>query len=94
MSNGTFVLALAVGAALLAAWTYVRFPSLTPARLTTAFAHTVVALLLLNLVPVVLETRLNVFVAMFALVLPVLVYGLLSALWMLKQMQTALGFQR
>ena len=33
MSNGTFVLVLAAGAALLAMWTHVRFPSLAPERI-------------------------------------------------------------
>lgn len=94
MSNGMFVLALAAGAALLAVWTHVRFPSLAPERLTLTALHTAIALLLLNVVPLILESSINSYLAMFGLVLPALAYGLLAALWMLKQAQTALGFQR
>lgn len=94
MSNGMFVFALAVGAALLAGWIHVRFPSLAPERLTMTMVHTAIALLLLKVVPLVLESSLNLHLAIFGLVVPALVYGLLAALWMLNQAQTALGFQR
>ena len=94
MSNGMFVLALAAGAGLLAVWAHVRFPSLAPKRLTLTIAHTGVALLLLNVAPLAVESRINIYLAMFGLLLPALVYGFVAALWMLKQAQTALGLQR
>ena len=94
MSNGTFVFALAAGAALLALWTHVRFPSLAPAGLTRTIVHTAIALLLLNAIPFVLALSVNTYLLMFGVVLPALVYGMLAALWMLKLAQTALGFQR
>ena len=93
MSNGTFVLALAAGAGLLALWTHVRFPDLAPERLGRTLLHTAAALLLLRLLPLGLES-VNVYVAVFAVVLPALTYALLAMLWMLKQAQTALGMQR
>ena len=43
MSNGTFVLALAVGAGLLAIWTHTRFPSLAPERLGRTILHAATA---------------------------------------------------
>ena len=90
MSNGTFVLALAVGAALLAAWTHARFPSLAPERLGRTIAHLVVASVLLQVTPG-LGGSVGVFAAVFLLVLPALVYAMLSAIWMLEHARTALG---
>jgi hypothetical protein len=89
-----FVLALAAGAALLAVWSHVRFPSLAPARLMVTVVHTGIAILLLNATPLALESSINTYVALFGLVLPTLVYAMLAAIWMLKLAQTATGFQR
>jgi hypothetical protein len=94
MSDGRFLLALAAGAALLAIWTHVRFPAFAPARLLVTVVHTGIAMLLLNITPLALETGINTYFALFGLVLPSLVYAMLAALWMLKLAQTALGFQR
>jgi hypothetical protein len=93
MSNGTFVVALAIGAALLAAWTHARFPSLAPERLGRTLAHLVAASVLLNLAPG-FGQLVGAFAAVFLLVLPALVYALLSAIWMLEHARTALGMQR
>jgi hypothetical protein len=93
MSNGTFVLALAVGAGLLATWIHVRFPALAPERLGRTIAHAGVAFVFLQL-----ATRLGdsagAYVAVFGFVLPALTYALLTALWMIQHAQTALGLQR
>ena len=90
MSNGTFVVALAVGAAHLAAWTHARFPSLAPERLGRTIAHLVVASVLLQVTPG-LGASVGVLAAVFLLVLPALVYAMLSAIWMLEHARTALG---
>lgn len=94
MSNGTFVLVLAVGAALLAAWTHARFPSLAPARLGRTVLHTAGAVLVLNLLPFALDSALDVRVSILGVVLPALVYTMLAAIWMLRLAQTTLGLQR
>src|SRR5687767_1927106 len=43
MSNSTFVLVLAAGAALLALWVHTRFPSLAPERLGRTIVHAATA---------------------------------------------------
>jgi hypothetical protein len=94
MSNSMFVLALAVGAALLAAWIHARFPALAPERLGRTMLHTGVAFALLRLLPGVGESPLTAFAAILLFVLPALVYALLCAIWMLKHVQTAMGVSR
>ena len=93
MSNGTFVLALAAGAWFLALWLHVRFPSLAPERLGHTILHAASAFVLLQLMPSLggSETALTV---IFVFVLPALVYALLSAIWMIRQAQVALGLSR
>jgi len=94
MSNGTFVVALAVGAALFAVWTHARFPGLAPERLGKTMLHTAGALLVLQLLPVALDSGLNVYVAVLGIAVPALTYAFLAMLWMLKLAQTVLGLQR
>lgn len=94
MSNSTFVLVLAVGAALLAVWTHARFPGLAPARLGRTVLHTACAVLVLHLLPLALDSALDVRVSTLGVVLPALVYAMLAAIWMLRLAQTTLGLQR
>jgi hypothetical protein len=82
------LLAFALGSAALALWTYVRFPRLAPAQLRHAVLHVAAAMLIAQLV-VTLNVRLDVgltgeaatLVHVFGLLLPVLVYTFLAALW-------------
>ena len=92
MSNGIFVVALVTGAALLAGWTYVRFPGLAPERLGRTLLHVVVASVLLRLSPA-LGSSLGKFALVFLVVLPALVYALLATIWMLQQARVALGLR-
>lgn len=94
MSNGTFMLVLAVGAGLLAIWTHARFPGLAPDSLGRAVLHTAAAVLLLQTLPVALDAGLNVQLAVLGLVLPALTYAMLAAIWMLRLAQATLGLQR
>ncbi|MDQ3066638.1 MAG: hypothetical protein M3R12_05725 [Actinomycetota bacterium] len=94
MTNGMFVLALAVGAGLLATWIHTRFPGLTPERLGTALLHTGAAMVVLRVVPIVMESELSPYVTLFAIALPGFVYAMLTAIWLMRQAQTALGLQR
>jgi hypothetical protein len=94
MSNGTFVLALALGAGALALWLHARFPALAPERLGRTIVHAVAAFVLLQLLPGVGQSVAGIFLGVFLFVLPGLVYALLCSLWMIKHAQTALGLQR
>jgi hypothetical protein len=93
MSNGTFVLVLAAGAALLALWVHMRFPSLAPDRLGRTIVHAVTAFALLKMTSIFGESS-TVFTAVFVFVLPALVYALLCTIWVLQQAQSALGLSR
>ena len=94
MTNGVFVTALALGAALLTLWVHVRFPALAPERLGRAILHTAAALLALQLLPLALGAGIDGYLGLFGLALPLLVYALLTALWMIQLAQGALGLQR
>ena len=94
MSNGTFVLVLAVGAALLAIWTHARFPGLAPAHLGRTILHTAAAVLMLHLLPFALDSGVDIRVSILGAVLPALTYAMLAAIWMLRLAQTTLGLQR
>lgn len=94
MSDGTFVLALALGAGALALWLHARFPSLAPERLGRTIAHAVAAFVLLQLLPGVGESVAGILLGVFLFVLPALVYALICSIWMIQHAQTALGLQR
>jgi hypothetical protein len=94
MSKEMFVLALAVGAGLLAMWVHVRFPKLAPARMVNTLFHTGAAFVLLMLTPGLGGATPAGFALVFMFVLPALVYALLCTLWVLKHAQTALGVSR
>ena len=94
MSKELFVLALAVGAALLAVWTHARFPKLAPERMGKTLLHTGVAFVLLKLTPGLGDSTLAMFPGVFLILLSALVYGLLCSIWVLKLAQTALGVPR
>jgi amino acid transporter len=98
MTSTTLVLLITVGAALIALWTDVRWPALAPERPGLRVLHLVLALaaaqyvapaLMAALLPdgrsATMET-----IALFAFVLPSLVYTFLSGIWVLKLLQRAL----
>jgi hypothetical protein len=90
VSIATFVLFLCVGAALLALWIVVRFPSLGPSDVTWAILHLAVSMVLGQLMvgSIGLVGRSGVpaarFVAAFAIVLPGLIYMFLAAAWLIR----------
>ncbi len=91
MSNGMFVIALAVGAAALAVWIQVRFPSLGPTRFGGTMLHAALAFALLWVASAPSVITLG---AIFLGLLPALVYALLSTIWVIQLAQTALGLSR
>jgi hypothetical protein len=92
-----FLLALGIGSAVMAFWLVVRFPERTPQSIARALLHVCVALLLGAVVPYVIAVFAGfgyptALAAMFAVLMPVLVYTFLSGAWVLKL--TADTFQR
>lgn len=94
MSNGTFVIALACGAALLAVWLDSRFPALAPAGLHRLIVHAAVALVLMQLVPGTGGSVAFAFVVVFAVALPVFVYGFLVTVWFVRLWHSVAGVPR
>lgn len=89
---GFFLVALAVGAALIAVWLDVRFERFGPSDFRGAMLHVGVALAVgWLLVPAGLESILALgaspMVALFGVALPSLVYLFLAAFWVVKQAQ-------
>lgn len=91
MSNGTFALVLTAGAALLALWIDTRLPKLAPLTMRRVFLHVGAALLTLRLIPGA-TSDVMIYVALFGVALPALVYSFLTAIWFIRLAQTALGF--
>jgi hypothetical protein len=81
---------LLFGAALLALWTFTRFPRLEPKRWGVMGAHLVASNAAVLAIPTALGL-LSVDVAVVAVILPVLTYVLLAALWMMRMLQLALA---
>ena len=90
MSNGTFALVLTAGAALLALWLDARLPKLAPATMRRVLPHIVLAFVVLQLVPGATSSTM-IYVALFGLALPALVYCFLTAVWFIKIAQGMLG---
>jgi len=93
MSSSTFILALAAGAALLALWIHIRFPSLAPGRLGWTVGHCVAAFVLLQLGSGFVGST-PALVGVFLFVLPALTYALLCSIWMIVHAQATLNLSR
>jgi hypothetical protein len=89
----TFVLLLAVGAAVIAVWIDARFPRLAPQQLRLALAHVIAACVMANLVVAsgVLSkgngSATGVAAMLLAIALPMLVYEFLAGVWTIKVVQ-------
>ena len=97
MSLGVFVIAMTVGAALLALWTSFRFPRIAPETLSGALVHVAVALLAgWFLVPAAVTSVVDwasptgPLIAMLLFVLPALTYLFLASLWAMRMLQELL----
>jgi hypothetical protein len=92
VSSGVFAVSLIFGAALLALWVDARFPrrELTFYRI---IGHAIAAVVIIHLIPGTGSPAAGV-VIVFALVLPAVVYMLLSALWLIRLTQTMLSTYR
>jgi ABC-type Fe3+-siderophore transport system permease subunit len=101
VSIGAFVVALALGAALLAIWAVVRFPRMGPETLMGALVQVSVAFLSgLILVPLGMQSALGwhstigPLAAVFVFALPGLLYLFLASLWAMRVLQQMMSRAR
>jgi hypothetical protein len=89
MSTAQLLLALTVGTALLAVWTFVRWPGITPTSLKGALIRVGLALALLHAGGNLLGAGVEVVpwlgpLLLVAAVVPVLTYAFLASIWFMK----------
>ena len=91
VSPETFAVSLAVGAALLALWTIVRFTGFGPKTVIWAILNVIAACVLLQvLLPTAMDAigasglPVATYINVFGVALPLLIYAFLSGGWMLK----------
>ncbi len=95
MSFSAFLLFLAAGAGVLAAWMLVRFPDRSPNQLRQALIHFTISVALVWAAPNAIASfaargPLTALTAVF-LLLPPLVYACLSAAWVLRLFHEAIA---
>ena len=98
MSATAFPFVLALGAALLALWVHVRFPSLSAMSWRRVLVHVAFAFVVLEAfmpgamgAALALETSAGIVLAVVGVALPALTYLFLSSLWLLRLAQGLLG---
>ena len=89
MAAGQLLLALTIGAAALALWSYLRWPGAAPASLRGALVRVAIALLLLQAGAAALELGVDrapvqAVAIVVGVVVPVLSYAFLASIWFLK----------
>jgi hypothetical protein len=90
VSGQQFAILLMIGAAALALWILWRYASFGPKTLFWALAHVVLACVVLRMLPLAFPspgsaaTSLRLYVEVFALALPALVYAFLSGGWVAR----------
>jgi hypothetical protein len=98
VTGGVIVIGFCLGAAVLALWAVVRFPSFGPQRILTAFAATIVAAGLLPASAVIFDIvagagRLAAALGLLAIVLPALTFAFWSAACALRAFARGGGLQ-
>ena len=89
MAAEQLLLALTIGAAALALWSYLRWPGAAPASLRGALIRVAIALLLLQVGAAALELGVDrapvqAAAIVVGVVVPVLTYAFLASIWFLK----------
>jgi hypothetical protein len=89
LSKSELLMAFTVGTALLAVWSYVRWPGAGPATMRGAVTRVALALVLMQVGAAVLGSGVEALpgltlVLVVAVVVPVLTFAFLTALWFLK----------
>jgi hypothetical protein len=97
MSLVVFGVFLVLGAAAIALWITVRFPRLMPNGLKPVLLHLGLAVVLAQLVPFGIllpiseSPAVQLIAGIFTVALPVLIYTLVAAIWLVRIAQNALG---
>jgi len=95
VSGSVGALTIICGAAPLAGWLEVRFPSLTPGGFISAGLHMLCSMVAVNLAMRVLGSvsgeSVAVMAALFGAALPATIYLLLSAFWLVKLLHGMTG---
>jgi hypothetical protein len=99
MSPGTYVVVLLLGAFALAVWIDIRWPQLTPKELRWALIHTAASVILAQFVVAagikIGQGSPSLMLAMIVtLIVPSLVYCLVSGVWVMKVAQAAISRYR
>ena len=89
MTAAALIAAIAVGAALLAVWSFVRWPAAAPNTLTGAILHAILAfgglqLAAIGLGRAAISSAQAAELALILVVLPALTYAFLAALWVMR----------
>jgi hypothetical protein len=95
VDGGGLLLPLALGAALLALWSYVRWPGAAPGSFRGAIVRALLAFGLLQLGTVPLDAAAGtstgvVVLAVLGVILPVLTFAFLASLWIMRLFADAL----
>jgi hypothetical protein len=97
MTKSEFLIALILGASAIALWIHARFPGIAPEGLRTAIIHVGIALIVGQAIFPAFQVVLpgmnplaRALVMTFLLGLPILIYSLLSSIWILRILQGAL----
>jgi len=85
--NAAVMSAFLTGAALLALWIDTRFPGLAPGALSRRVLVAACALFALIVSPVLDGSAAELYVTLFAILLPALVCSLLAMIWMMRALR-------
>jgi hypothetical protein len=86
---GLFISALVVAAGLLALWVDARFPGLAPESFSKRMLAAACAMGVFGIAPVFGGSARAVYATVFAILLPLLVCMLLTAVWLLRALREA-----
>jgi len=92
--NLVFTSALFLGTAAIACWVVVRFPRIAPGSIIVRGAGAFASAQLLGFIHIASDTTPQLYVSVFALLLPALTLMWMCTVWLLQSLQEALGAMR
>jgi hypothetical protein len=84
-----FLIAFAAGAGAIACWIDVRFAAIAPPSLWGRIGASVAAAFVLDFARIFNSTPLAEYLSLFGIMLPAVVFALLTALWLLRALRDA-----